>query len=271
VLLVPTSKHKRLLKKWFQPAAAAIAADSGAQGQFSYPAAGNLEILDFEDAWCDTYRRQTMLERLENARDDERLLILAEADPLLALTDESCNSEQVPPLGLPAAERERWIRVLRSSGAMAPPAFLENGQYDEHFHALWRSCSPTEQLTLIEVGREGFANRHHGETVQRLLNVGLFELSPNLNLGTSAWRNFVIQQPVPMEVKRLEAHPGKPGWGTIRWIFLILLVIVVAFAFVTGASWIKSAATMMSVLGGLMEMVWKILSAVHRISTPEGE
>jgi hypothetical protein len=271
VLLVPTSRQKRLLKKWFQPAAAAVEVSSGAPEQFSQPAGGSLEILDFEDAWSDTGRRQTMLERLENARDDERLVILAEADPLLALTQENPNSEQVPPSGLPAAERERWISVFRPSHTMAPSVFLEDGEDDERFHALWHNCSPAEQLTLIEVGQEGFANRHHGETVQRLLNAGLLALSPHLNLGIPGWRDFVVQQPVPTGVNRLEPHPGKPGWRTIRWIFLILLVIAIVFAFVTGASWIKSATAMMSVLGGIMETAWKILGAVHRISAPEGE
>jgi len=271
VLLVPTSQQKRALKELFQPAAVALAAETGGQTQFVHARDGGLEVFDFEDTWCDARGRQGMLERLEIGQNGARTLILAKSDPLFLLTQEASKDEQISPSNLSEAERQRWLRVFRPFHKIQSPVFRDDGSDCAHLETVWRGCSPVEQLTLIQVAQEGFANRNQSATVRGLLDRGLLELNPHLKLAVPEWREFVLEQMSSTQVERLEQPEGKPGWRSVRWIFLSLLAIALLFAFVTGASWIKSATAMMTILGGIMETLWKVVSAFHRIGAKQGE
>jgi hypothetical protein len=80
----------------------------------------------------------------------------------------------------------------------------------------------------------------------------------------SDFENFVHTQAASPEVKEWERPEGAIGWHGARWIFVALLVIGLLFAAGTGQAWLKGATTMMTVLAGGLEAMWKVVNAVQR-------
>jgi len=264
-LLVPSAAEKLILREFLQrPKAASVAAIAG-PSSVSAVAWDDFELIDFEESLQEDDVRQDALDRLERAeREPSRwVIVLALSDPLRMLNGQEFT------VSIPDAERQRWIAALKhltdgASAILSETPGSDGSSIAPPFDAIWRQCSQKEQVALIHVAQEGFANPANADAVKRLYAKGLLKFAPNLVLMSSDFENFVLAQAASPEVKEWERPEGAIGWHGARWIFLALLVIGLLFAAGTGQAWLKGATTMMTALAGGLEAMWKVLNAVQR-------
>jgi hypothetical protein len=265
LLLVPSAAEKLILRDLLKrPKTASPAAVAG-PSSISVMAWDDVELIDFEESLQEDDVRQDALEKLERAGQEPSrwVIVLALSDPLRML-----NGQELT-VRIPDAERQRWIAALKhltdgASGTLSETHRNDGSSIAPPFDAIWRQCSQKEQVALIHVAQEGFANPANADAVKSLYAKGLLKFAPNLVLMNSDFENFVHTQAASPEVKEWERPEGAIGWHGARWIFLALLVIGLLFAAGTGQAWLKGATTMMTVLAGGLEAMWKVLNAVQR-------
>jgi len=161
-----------------------------------------------------------------------------------------------------------WLRVhirkLFWTSLARPAAVAGGGLFVPPFEELWRRFSRDEQLTLIQVAQEGFANPSNRAAVERLLHSGFLKLDPSLAHTNKNLEKFAHERAASVEIKALERPTRAIGWHGARWILLAVLVFGLIFAAGTGQTWLKSATTVMTMLAGGLEALWKLLGAVQR-------
>ena len=171
----------------------------------------------------------------------------------------------------PAAGQERWFRALepfvKAVAAVVQPVPATDGYFD----SLWRRCSKYEQITLIQVAQEGFANPRNAGAVKNLIDKGLLVRDPQLKLLNDKFEEFVGRHALSPEVKRWE-HPEQGlGWRGARWILLAVLLGALAFVAGTGETWIKSATVMTTAFATGLEAVWKFRDTAERLMSAKAE
>jgi hypothetical protein len=258
ILLAPSLRERRdLAAKLASPEPAPQNGNPGGK-------AAPVLVVDFEDARLDETRRQSALSQLETAaaQREGSAVILANSDPLCLFNGEPSDG----PVAAAIAEKERWLAALEPFVLRTAPINGDGApQTAARFEALWRHCSRQEQLTLIHVAQEGFANPHQTAAVEQLLAKGLLTFDPNLKLMSPAFTQFVAQQAARSDVKSWEQPQEALGWRGARWIFGLLLLGAAAFLAGTQDSWFKGAAVAMTTVAGALEALWKVLQAVQSL------
>jgi hypothetical protein len=265
LLLVPSAAEKQMLREIFQRPKAASVAAVAESNSGSAPTRDDIEVIDFEESFQEEEARQDALDRLERAEQEPNrwVVVLAVSDPLRMLNGGELAAS------IPDTERQRWISALNRLAGGASALWSQSVRRDGRsvappFDAVWRQCSQKEQLALIHVAQEGFANPSNSDAVKNLLAKGLLKFAPNLVLLNGDFENFVQARANSPEIKEWERPEGVIGWHGARWIFVALLVIGLLFAAGTGQAWLKGATTMMTMLAGGLEAMWRILNAVQR-------
>jgi hypothetical protein len=266
-LLAPSERDKRALQDLFLRPKTAVATASGEGTSTEYTSVQDLETVDFEEATRSGETLHEALERLEQVVEHpgRRAVILATSDPLGVLNGQQSTVDWQ------LSVKERWLSLLQSFvKGTAPIGVRSINGTDAYFDSLWRHCSREEQLTLIQVAQEGFANPQCCIPVRQLLNKGMLLLSPNLRLMDDDFERFVVDRASSGQIKQWERPDGGLGWRGARPIFLVVLVIGLLLVVGTGESWLQGATAMATAVAGGLEAFWKLLSSVQRPASPAG-
>jgi hypothetical protein len=263
ILLAPSEREKQRLAARYT-AAQSVTAD----GPSVTAATSQILVADFESVVLDAGRRSQELQHLEDAIAKRwTAVIVCCTDPFQFFSGQPVADEDVAhaQTWVPALERARWLRVLDSFALQVCRESGMDAQATEaYFASIWRYCSQSERLALIQVAHEGLANPHQSSTVELLSRKGLLNLDPNLIFADPAFRSFVQGKAAAPEVRKWEHPEGTLGWQGFRWIIGIVLLAALAFVAGTQEAWIKGVAAMLTTLAGGIEALGQILRPFQR-------
>ncbi|MBV8842087.1 MAG: hypothetical protein JO307_04675 [Bryobacterales bacterium] len=267
LVLAQSAAEKRCLRGLLErPRAVAASTAAGAGGASSFVSCKDL-VIDFEASFeKDDDQRREDLEALEEAlqQPDRWVVVLAQSDPLSLLEREGSAAPSTD-----QEQQQRWAAALKrltASASLSSPRSLAMPASE----VLWRQLSREEQLILIQVAEEGFANPRNELAMQQLLRKGILRFDPGLEVTNERIERFAHERARTEEVKEWERPARSIGWRGTRWIFPVLMVLGLAFATSTGQTWLKSATGVLTVLATGLEALWKVLGAVQKPRSSTG-
>ena len=187
----------------------------------------------------DTYFEQFT----ETRRSIERTLAKeTEADPYLATL--------MTGLGAHAAGRDQLMDEISERA-------------EEYYSALWRTCTPNEQLVLMQIAQTGLVNGKTRKHVRRLLARGLVRRDPQLRLMNETFRRFVFTQSATSALaERLEQNLAGDAWNRIRVPFFAAIAVVLLFFFTTQRQTFDSTIALVGGLAASLPAFLKTLSGL---------
>lgn len=93
-----------------------------------------------------------------------------------------------------------------------------------HYRALWSQLTDDEQLTLVQLAREGYVNPRGWRLVNDLMARGLVVFTPAPRLMNETFRQFAASEETDVQVRRWETADGRSGWDKTRNIILFLVI-----------------------------------------------
>jgi hypothetical protein len=132
------------------------------------------------------------------------------------------------------------------------------------YEQLWNRRTEEEQLLLVQLVEEGFANHKQPEVVRTLLKVGLLRRDPILRPMNHSFAMFVESRADPDHVRRQEhAHHGL-RWSLVRNVLLAALVLAFLFFSVTQREAVQVWIAYLGAAAGGVAGVLKLLSLMSR-------
>ena len=105
---------------------------------------------------------------------------------------------------------------------------------EDYYNVLWRTCTPNEQLVLMQIAQTGLANGKTRKDVRRLLARGLLRRDPQLGLMNETFRRFVFGQCTTSALaQQLEQNLAGDAWNRFRVPFFAAIAVVMLFFFTT--------------------------------------
>ncbi len=105
---------------------------------------------------------------------------------------------------------------------------------EDYYNVLWRTCTPNEQLVLMQIAQTGLANGKTRKDVRRLLARGLLRRDPQLTLMNETFRRFVFGQCATSALaQQLEQNLAGDAWNRFRVPFFAAIAVVMLFFFTT--------------------------------------
>jgi|GEM_PF-7067843 len=133
------------------------------------------------------------------------------------------------------------------------------------YEKIWQyDCSDVEKYTLYNFALDGFTNYKKGIVLYKLLNKGLMiKEDDNFTLMTKSFRNFLITKEKSEEIERL-AKQEKGSWAAVRTFFLIVLLAVAVFIFISQEEATKRIITIVTSVGALLPLILKLFDKSSR-------
>lgn len=119
-----------------------------------------------------------------------------------------------------------------------PPATLEDvvtrvrDAAGAHYRAIWSLLTDEEQLTLVQVAREGFVSPKNRRTVHGLQAKGLLRWTPALRPMSESFARFVTGEITQSDLRALETAE-KSSWSTARTALVFLVMAGGLFLYLT--------------------------------------
>ncbi|MCW3109282.1 MAG: hypothetical protein JWQ09_3788 [Segetibacter sp.] len=126
------------------------------------------------------------------------------------------------------------------------------------YQKIWSDCSDVEKYTLYNFALDGFTNYKKGTVLYQLLKKGLMiKVDDNFTLMTISFRNFLITKETSEDIKRLGMQQ-KGSWAAVRTFFIIVLLAVAVFIFISQEEATKRLITIATSLGALLPLILKL-------------
>jgi hypothetical protein len=139
---------------------------------------------------------------------------------------------------------------------------------DNYHRGIWESCPDAQKLVLQHLAHEGLINEKNRRTVRLLLARGLIRKHPNFRFASETFRRFVLWRVPPAEAAAIEQRTSS-AWDTIRLPFLITLMTVSVFFFLTQRELFTTSIAVITALAGGIPALVRVAGLFAR--TPERE
>lgn len=132
---------------------------------------------------------------------------------------------------------------------------------EEYYEGLWHTCTPNEQLVMMQLARTGLVNGKARKDVRRLLARGLVRRDPQLRIMNETFRRFVLAHSETSTLARqLEHDLGGDAWSRLRVPFFAAVVVVLLFFFTTQRQMFDTTIAVVSGLVATLPAFMKMLS-----------
>lgn len=138
---------------------------------------------------------------------------------------------------------------------------------EDYYNVLWRTCTPNEQLVLMQIAQTGLANGKTRKDVRRLLARGLLRRDPQLCLMNETFRRFVFGQSTTSALaQQLEQNLAGDAWNRFRVPFFAAIAVVMLFFFTTQRQTFDATITLVGALAAGLPTFLKTLSGLGQRS-----
>jgi len=128
-----------------------------------------------------------------------------------------------------------------------------------HYRALWSHLTDDEQLTLVQLAKEGYVNPNGWRLINGLVRRGLVRLTPAVRLMSGSFRQFVASEETDIQVHHWETADGRSGWDRTRSIILIAVIAAGLILYVTQPERLTQMVGMLGAIGGAAVTVANLL------------
>jgi hypothetical protein len=199
----------------------------------------SLQKIRQERASTDSPRRRRRLERL------------------LALAREECSeSEQLQSLAGPLVQahlqdlsRDLFIDDLRERA-------------ESYYRTLWAMCTEEEKLILVQLAEGGLVNPKNSGALKMLMKRGLVKRDPSFKLMNESFRRYIAGDVHLHEIRALEQKADASTWGQIRGPFIVVLIGVAAFFFITQRQVFDVSMAFFSAIAASLPALFRVVSTV---------
>jgi hypothetical protein len=181
----------------------------------------------------------------------------------------------VPPIGAgqdgDPVVRSVWAEVYQSSLDSSGRLSLDEEQIheevgdrlDNYHRGIWASCSDAQKRVLKHLGRDGLINEKNRRTVRLLLARGLVRKDPNFHFVSESFRRFVMFRIPAAEAAAIELRSSS-AWDAVRLPFLITLLAVSAFFFLTQRELFTTTIAVITALAGGIPAIVRVAGLFER-------
>jgi hypothetical protein len=167
--------------------------------------------------------------------------------------------------------RSVWEEVYRSSLDSSGRLSLDEEQLheevgdrlDNYHRGIWASCSDAQKRVLKHLGRDGLINEKNRRTVRLLLARGLVRKDPNFHFMSESFRRFVMFRIPAAEAAAIELRSSS-AWDAVRLPFLITLLGVSAFFFLTQRELFTTTIAVITALAGGIPAIVRVAGLFER-------
>ena len=132
---------------------------------------------------------------------------------------------------------------------------------EEYYGALWRTCSPQEQLVLMQLAQTGLVNGKARKHVRRLLARGQLQRDPQLRIMNETFRRFILAQSATSTLAtELEHDLAGDAWRRFRAPFFGAVAIVLLFFFITQRQMFDSTIALVTGLAASLPAFVRMVS-----------
>ncbi|HEX8172547.1 MAG TPA: hypothetical protein VF824_18575, partial [Thermoanaerobaculia bacterium] len=134
---------------------------------------------------------------------------------------------------------------------------------EEYYEALWGTCSPQEQVVLMQLAQTGLVNQKTRRDIRRLFARGLVLRDPQLRLFNETFRRYVLARGAGSAVAdQLDTNLGGDAWSRFRVPFFAAVAVVMLFFFTTQRQTFDSTVALVSGLAASLPVFVKTLSGL---------
>jgi hypothetical protein len=128
----------------------------------------------------------------------------------------------------------------------------------------WTTLTTDQQMVLMQIAGERFANPWQRSTVDGLLGKGLVRLSPGLQPCSPAFERFLLQQAEDRraELEQWEHQDVEHSWRYIRVVLVVLVAGLGCFLIATQPSLQSSVIAITTGIAGALTSAMKLRDAV---------
>jgi hypothetical protein len=164
-----------------------------------------------------------------------------------------------------------WKEVTQFAGSGSAQTALDREQIyeevgdrlDNYHRGIWESCSDAQKLVLQHLAHEGLINEKTRRTVRLLLARGLIRKNPNFRFLSETFRRFVLWRVSPEEVAAIEQRSSS-AWDAVRLPFLITLLTVSVFFFLTQRELFTTTIAVITALAGGIPAIIRVAGLFER-------
>jgi len=132
---------------------------------------------------------------------------------------------------------------------------------EEYYGALWRTCSPQEQLVLMQLAQTGLVNGKARKHVRRLLARGQLRRDPQLRIMNETFRRFILAQSATSTLAvELEHDLAGDAWRRFRAPFFGAVAVVLLFFFITQRQMFDSTIALVTGLAASLPAFIRMVS-----------
>ncbi|MGB5944234.1 MAG: hypothetical protein WBG71_15220 [Leeuwenhoekiella sp.] len=125
---------------------------------------------------------------------------------------------------------------------------MAHGYYTD----IWNSLPTRERYVLYDLAYDGFMNIKNSNSLFSLMKKGLIVWRDRPAIFNTSFKNFVVSSVSQDEALKLELkNSGKGAWGTIRIVFYLMIIAMIAFILLGEPGLIKDFEALIATLGGL--------------------
>jgi len=167
--------------------------------------------------------------------------------------------------------RSVWEEVYRSSVDASGRTTLDEEQIheevgdrlDNYHRGIWAGCSDAQKRVLKHLGSDGLVNEKNRRTVRLLLARGLVRKDPNFRFISESFRRFVLFRIPAAEAAAIELRSSS-AWDAVRLPFLITLLGVSAFFFLTQRELFTTTIAVITALAGGIPAIVRVAGLFER-------
>jgi hypothetical protein len=175
---------------------------------------------------------------------------------LLAAAREECGeSEQL--------ERLAGDMVRARLQDLSPDLFFDDlrERAEPYYRALWTMCTEAEKVVLVHLAEGGLVNGKNADALKMLMRRGLVKRDPCFRLMNESFRRFVGTDVCLGEVRSLERQAAASAWNRIRTPFMVSLIGVCAFFFITQREVFDVSMAFFSAVAASLPALFRVFSA----------
>ena len=137
------------------------------------------------------------------------------------------------------------------------------------FERIWKSLTDSEKFTLYDFAADGFTNYKKMLVLYELFNKGLLVTeeertginSGNLTFMSLSFRNFLLTKENTAEIKKQTVENKMSSWGTVRLVFIMILIAFAVFLLITQQEATQRIVTIITTLGTLLPLMLKLFDS----------
>lgn len=112
---------------------------------------------------------------------------------------------------------------------------ISENQYAEmRFKEIWSNLTMYEKIVLHDLSDDGLVNRKDNSMIKTLIKKRLIIPDPNPVIFSNEFREFVLLEMKPSDIKLIESKLGLKGrWHNARYLILLIIIPLAAFIFIS--------------------------------------